>query len=139
MGGESCPAVRQVGRTDGRPRAAFAARGRFRGVLEKRANRPALDAQPDHAASAVDLLNRLGRNEATAAREKPRANREGIRSVARAPVHGALDPADDPSSCVRDEIADRLAKVREHRDNLAHGENVLVTCQRFGLPPVNTL
>ncbi len=91
------------------------------GPLEKRANRLALDVQSDDAAGAVDLLNRLCRHEPAAAREEARTHRESVRRVTRASVHGALDPADDLPPCVRDQIADRLAKVGEHRDGLAQG------------------
>src|SRR5258707_971462 len=63
--------------------------------------------RPPHGPTAGDQRLR----EPAAAGEEAGANREGVRRLGRAAVHRALDPADDPASCVRDQEAGGGAKI----------------------------
>src|SRR5215470_5986158 len=83
-------------------RAAAAADGRLRAAsrggpwsLEEAENSVSVDAEADHAGATVDLRDRVGRDEAAAAREEARADRDRIRHVRRGAVHRRLDGAHD--------------------------------------------
>ena len=89
-----------------------------RAAYKKAEDGVAVDAEADHAAAAVDLGDRIGRNEAPAAREKARADRDRVRHIRGAAVHGRLHGADDLALRVRDEEADRAEQLWS-RD--AHG------------------
>jgi hypothetical protein len=91
-------------------------------------NRPRLQERPDRlpgnietddAARAVDLLDRLGWDEPASSREEAGANGQRIRNVGSLAVHRALDPADDPSSDVGNQVTDRPAEVGER--GFVHG------------------
>src|SRR5919205_2582798 len=75
----------------------FAALGPER-FLEEAADGLALDAQADHAARPVDLVDRIGRNEPAAPRQKAGAHRERVGHVGRRAVHRALDLPDEPAA-----------------------------------------
>src|SRR5439155_5811138 len=99
--------------TDGRPRGASGASWSFwgqdadgyagtwparwspDGSLEEAADVLAVDPEADDAARAVDLIDRVGRDEPAAAREEARLDREGVRDVRGCAVHRALDLADE--------------------------------------------
>src|SRR4051812_32852795 len=97
--------------TDGRPGVPLAPRGRSRAKkccarspgsgayrgrkgLEKGADVLAVDPEADDAACAVDVLDRVGGDEAAAAREEAGLHGKGVRDVRRRTVHRALDLAD---------------------------------------------
>jgi hypothetical protein len=79
--------------------------------LQKRADRFAVDTQTDHPGAAVDLLDRLGGNDAAPASEEARAHRERIGGLGRAPEHGAFDATDNTTLGVCDEVPGGLAKI----------------------------
>ena len=62
--------------------------------LKKGLDRVAVDAKPDHARPVVDLLDRLGRHQAPAAREHPGADGKCVRLLGGGAVHGAFDATD---------------------------------------------
>ena len=78
---------------------------RFCVDLEEAADRVALDAEADHPGAVVDLLDRLGRDEAPPAREEARADGEGVRCVGSGAVHGALDASDEAPARICDQEA----------------------------------
>src|SRR5215212_1411475 len=71
--------------------------------LEEALQRVAADAKADHAARAVDVLDRLSGDEAAPAGEEPRANRERIRDVWSGAVHRTFDAADDATLVIGNE------------------------------------
>src|SRR3954469_15442875 len=79
--------------------------------LEERANVFAVDPEADDAARAVDLVDRVGRDEPAAAREEAGLDREGVRDVRRRAVHRALDLADEATLTVGDDVPGRAAEV----------------------------
>ena len=81
--------------------------------LEKCANCLTRNIEADDAARSVDLLDRRGWNEPASAGEETGADGERVRDVGRRAVHRTLDPPHDPSTDVRNEIADRGAEVEE--------------------------
>src|SRR6266536_3926209 len=70
-------------------------------VLEEALQAVASDPEADHAAFAVDVLDRVCRDDAPAAGEKPRAYGERIRNVGGGAVHRTLDAADDATLVIR--------------------------------------
>src|SRR5438874_2421544 len=90
--------------------------------LEEGANRLAVDPEADHAARAVDLLDRVGRDEAAAPREEPGLDRERIGDVGGGAVHRALDLADDASLPVGDREARSPAEI--HCDSAHNGDAI---------------
>jgi len=87
-------------------------RSRRRSALKERANALAVDPRPITPLRAVDLVDRVRRNHAAAAREEPglhRKGRPGRRE--RLPYIGALHLADEPSLPVGDDIAGSSAEV----------------------------
>src|SRR5712692_1598587 len=87
--------------------------------LEEGSDRVALDAEADHLGAAVDLLDRLGRDEAPAAGKEAGTDGERIGRLGRAAVHRALDPADHAPSRIRHEVAGGAAQIdgqRTHAD-----------------------
>src|SRR5689334_11584427 len=127
IGNGACPADGRP--TDGRPRGASGASWSLRdhyamrdapfkrhcfgggSGLEERANVLAVDAKADNARGAVDLVDRVGRDEAAAAREEAGLHREGIRNVRSRAVHGALDLPDQAALAVGDDVPGRAAEV----------------------------
>src|SRR4051794_11887025 len=79
--------------------------------LEEAADVLAVDPEADDAARAVDLVDRVGRDEPAAAREEPRLHREGVRHVRRRAVHRALDLADQATLAVGDDVPGGAAEV----------------------------
>src|SRR5215203_200983 len=59
------------------------------------------------------LLDRIDRDEPTATREEARAHGKRIRDVGCGAVHRALDAPNGAARHVRDEVADRPAKVED--------------------------
>src|ERR671926_681298 len=84
-------------------------------LLEEAADGLALDAQADHAARAVDLVDRIGRNEPAAPREEAGPHRERVRNVGRRAVHRALDLPDQPAATVGHDVPGGAAKVESER------------------------
>src|SRR5262245_327171 len=80
--------------------------------LQERENRVAVDAETDDAAAAVDLGDRVCRNEPAPARQEARAHGDRVRDVRRGAVHRRLHRAHDPALRVSDERADRAAELR---------------------------
>ena len=80
-------------------------------VLEEAENGVAVDAEADHAGAAVDLGDRIGRDEASVTREKARADRDRVRHIGGAAVHGRLHGADDLALRIGDEKSDRAEQV----------------------------
>src|SRR3954462_10434855 len=80
-------------------------------VLEERADVLAGDPEADDAAGAVDLVDRVGRDEPAAAREEPRLDREGVRDVRRRAVHRAFDLPDQATLAVGDDVPGSAAEV----------------------------
>jgi len=105
-------------------------------VLEKRTNRVALDPEADHLRAVVDLLDRVGRDEAAAAREETRTHRQGVRRLGRGPVHRALDLADDPAPGVRNEEPGGAPEIEGER---AHVSTVFPTAEGNPCPEVSLL
>ena len=68
------------------------------------------DLEADHAAAAVDLVDRVGRDEPPAPCE-PLAHRERVWNLGLAAVHRAFDAADESAVRVRDEIAGSLQEL----------------------------
>ena len=91
----------------------------FEYALEERSDRLAVDPQADHPRPAVDLLDRLGGDEAPAACEEPGANRQSVGLVGRGAVHRALDLADDPAAGVGDEVTGRVSEIQGQGAQLA--------------------
>ena len=59
----------------------------------------------------VDLVDRVGRDEASAPGEEARSHRERVRHLGVRAVHRRLDPADHATAPVRDQIAGGPAEV----------------------------
>jgi hypothetical protein len=87
--------------------------------LQERPDRLPANSETNDAARAVDLLDRLGRDEPSSSREEAGANGERIRNVGSLAVHRALDAADHPSSDVGNQVTDRPAEVGER--GFVHG------------------
>src|SRR5438477_637514 len=83
---------------------------RFR-ALKEAANGFAVDPEADDAAGAVDLVDRVGRNHAAAAREKAGLDRERVRDVRSRAVHRTLDLADETALAIGDDVAGGPAEV----------------------------
>src|SRR6185437_13148005 len=79
--------------------------------LKEGADRLAVDPEADHAARAVDLLDRVGRYEAAAPREEAGLDGKRIGDVRGGAVHRALDLADDPALAVGDREACGAAEI----------------------------
>src|SRR5665647_3572414 len=79
--------------------------------LEEAADALAVDPEADHAARAVDLVDRVRGNHAAAAREEPGLDRKGVRDVGSGAVHGALDLADEAALPVGDDVAGSPAEI----------------------------
>src|SRR5205085_5100050 len=79
--------------------------------LEKASNGFAIDAKADHAAGAVDLLDRVRGDQAAAAGEEPGLDRERIGNVGGRAVHRALDLADEATLPVGHDVAGGAAEV----------------------------
>ena len=82
-----------------------------KGPLEEAANRLALDAEADHAARAVDLVDRVRGNEPPAPVEEAGLDGQRVRDVGRGAVHRALDATDHPAAPIGDEEAGRASQV----------------------------
>jgi hypothetical protein len=74
-------------------------------------DRVAVDAKLDHAARAVDLVDRVRGDETPTTREKARLDRERIRNVRSGAVHGALDLPDEPSLPVGHDVAGGATEI----------------------------
>lgn len=79
--------------------------------LEEAADRLAVDAETDHAARAIDLLDRVRRDEPAPAREQARLHREGVGDVSSGAVHRARDLSHDPAPAIGDDVAPGAAEV----------------------------
>src|SRR5207253_844269 len=79
------------------------------------ADRVALDAQSDHAAAAVDRLDRVGRDEPAAPLQEARLDRQRVRHVRGGAVHRALHPPDHPAAPIGHEIAGGAAELYDER------------------------
>jgi hypothetical protein len=88
-------------------------------LLEEAADRFPLDAEADHAAHIVDLLDRFGRDEPPPAREEAGADRKGIRLVGSGAVHRALHASDEAAPLVGYEKAGGRVEIDCER---AHDE-----------------
>src|ERR671935_849095 len=84
-------------------------------VLEEAADGLALDAQADHAARAVDLVDCIGRNEPATPREKAGTHRKRVRNVGRRAVHRALDLSDQPAAAIGHDVPGGAAEVDGER------------------------
>jgi hypothetical protein len=81
-------------------------------VLEEALERVAPDAEADHAARVIDVLDRVCWNDAAlAAREEPRSHGERIWDVRGGAVHRALDTADHAPFAIGYEEPVEPAKV----------------------------
>src|SRR6266540_4076316 len=80
--------------------------------LKKAHDGVAVDAEADHAAGAVDLRDRVCRNESAAAGEEAGTDSDRIGNVGRRPVHRAFDRPDHAAARVGDEKAGRSEKLR---------------------------
>src|SRR5712691_9574143 len=79
--------------------------------LEEAAEAVALDVEADHPRRAVNLVDRLGRDESPAAREQAGADGERVGGVRSGAVHRALHAPDDAAAAVCDEKTLRAAEV----------------------------
>ena len=86
-----------------------------RKLLEEAADVLAVDPEADHAARAVDLLDRVRRDEAAAPREEPGLDRKRVRNVGSGAVHRALDLPDEAALPVGDDVAGSPAEVDGNR------------------------
>src|SRR5690349_10022438 len=71
--------------------------------LAEALDRLADEPEADHAAAAVDRVDRVGRDEPAAA-EKTGANRKRVGHVGGGAVHRSLDPPDDAAARIGDQI-----------------------------------
>ena len=101
--------------------------GAYYGRLEKAPNGVARHSKRDDALADVDVGDRVRRDEATAARETARANRECVGDVRAGAVHRALDSADDPSAIVGDDEAGGRGEISCDR---GHGLNLFPVCKQ---------
>jgi hypothetical protein len=96
--------------------------------LKEAADVLAVDPEADHAARAVDLLNRVRRNEAAAPREKPGLDGKRVRNVGSGAVHRALDLADEAPLPIGDDVAGSPAEIDGER---AHVLKLRPPCKGF--------
>src|SRR5439155_12187501 len=111
--------------------------------LEEAANRLALDAQSDHAAAAVDLVDRVSRDDSSPPGEEAGADRESVGNVGLGSVHRALDPADDTPLAVGDDVAcgrSQVIRKDAHRGPPSFMDaNVFPVCKEKHALQVRTL
>jgi hypothetical protein len=80
--------------------------------LEKAADRLARYSEAHDAARAIDVGDRVSRDEAAVAREETGAHRESVRHIGERPVHRALDLADHATPVVGDEETSRVHEIQ---------------------------
>src|SRR5262249_33289702 len=89
--------------------------------LQEAAQKFALDPQADDLARPVDLVDRVGGDEAALAREPSGADGQSVGDVRLRSVHRRLDSPDEATAVVGHEVAARPAEVvgkGAHRRNL---------------------
>src|SRR3954464_13419340 len=79
--------------------------------LKEGANRLAVAAQADPLRAVVDLLDRVGRNDAAAAGEPARTDGQCVRRLGGGAVHRALDPPDHAAPGICHEEAGGTAEI----------------------------
>jgi hypothetical protein len=79
-------------------------------ALEEARNLLAVDPEADHAGLAVDVGDRVRRNELPA-RKEPGAHGQGVGHVGGRAVHRALDPSDELPPAIGDQVPGGAPKV----------------------------
>src|SRR5882724_481196 len=104
--------------------------------LEEAADRLTGYAEADDLARAIDVGDRVGRDQAAMAREEAGANRQGVGHVGEGSVHRTLDLADDAAAIVRHKEAGR---VHETQGECGHGPNLFSVCKEIPLSTVRVV